>query len=76
MELRLLGVFEGVPLPHRSNLDPSPTQPSRLRIFLRNLENSCTSAAHYTHELRITVWHETAHYFGLEEDEVAALGLG
>lgn len=76
MELRLLGVFEGVPLPHRSSLDPSPTQPSRLRIFLRNLENFCADAEHYTHELQITVWHETAHYFGLEEDEVSALGLG
>jgi len=75
MKLRLLGVFEGVPLPHRSSLDPSSMRPDRLRIFLRNLENVCGDADHYRQELQITVWHETAHYFGLEEDDVAALGL-
>ena len=34
-----------------------------------------TDPEHLAEEIRITVLHETAHYFGLDEDDLEALGL-
>lgn len=73
---RLLGLFQGVPYPHKSVLDASPEAPDSIIIFLLNLENASETQGEFVHELKKTVWHETAHAFGLNEDEVYALGLG
>ena len=75
-EPRLLGLFQGVAYPHKSVLDASPEAPDSIIIYLLNLENASASQEEFIHELKKTVWHETAHAFGLDEDEVHALGLG
>ena len=70
----LLGLFEG-----NSRLDPSPEHPDelpRIRLFLDNLwEHSEADLATFREELRITLLHELGHYLGLDEEQVAALGL-
>jgi len=76
MDPRLLGFFQGVAHPHKSVLDASPLGPDTIVIYLLNLENACVTQEEFIHELKKTVWHETAHAFGLDEDEVHALGLG
>ncbi|HSK03101.1 MAG TPA: metallopeptidase family protein [Kofleriaceae bacterium] len=69
---RLLGLFQGTPMPEDGALAPSVTN---ILLFKRNLERFAEDEAHLAEEVRITVLHETAHYFGLDEDDLVALGL-
>ena len=48
---------------------------TNILLFRKNLERAATDAAHLVEEIRITVLHETAHYFGLDEDDLEELGL-
>lgn len=70
----LLGLFEG-----NTRSDPLPESPDempRIRLFLDNLWDECGGElSTYRHEVRITFLHELGHYLGLDEDEVAELGL-
>jgi predicted Zn-dependent protease with MMP-like domain/thioredoxin-like negative regulator of GroEL len=69
---RLLGLFQGTPMPEDGALAPTVTN---ILLFRGNLQRSCVDAEHLADEIRITVLHETAHYFGLDEDDLEALGL-
>jgi predicted Zn-dependent protease with MMP-like domain len=69
---RILGLFQGSPMPEDGGLAPSVTN---ILLYRRNLENTSVDAKHLAAEIRITVLHETAHYFGLDEDDLEALGL-
>jgi predicted Zn-dependent protease with MMP-like domain len=69
---RLLGFFQGTPMPEDGALAPSVTN---ILLFKRNLERMAEDEAHLAEEVRVTVLHETAHYFGLDEDDLEALGL-
>jgi len=69
---RLLGLFQGTPLSDAGDLAPSVTQ---IWLFRRNLERIAHDLDHLAEEVRITVLHETAHYFGLDEDDLVNLGL-
>lgn len=71
----LFGIFEGVPLSERSVLDP-PLLPDTIAIFQEPLETACTSRDELEEEIRITVVHEVAHYLGMTEEELEALGYG
>src|SRR5262245_10239465 len=69
---RLLGLFQGTPMPDDGALAPTVTN---IMLFRGNLQRACVDADHLAEEIRITVLHETAHYFGLDEDDLEALGL-
>lgn len=69
---RMLGFFQGVPMPEDGTSQPSITN---IHLYKTNLERSATDEAHLAEEIRVTVLHETAHYFGLDEDDLEALGL-
>lgn len=70
----LLGLFEG-----NTRGDPLPESPDempRIRLFLDNLWDASNGELEtYRHEVRITFLHELGHYLGLDEEDVAALGL-
>ena len=68
----LFGLYEGVPLPERG--DSAGALPDRIRIFRRPLEESFQDPRELEEEIRITVLHELAHYFGLDEDRLDDLG--
>ena len=68
----LFGLYEGIPLPERG--DWAGTLPDRIRIFRRPLVESFPDPAELEQEIRITVLHELAHYFGLDEDQLESLG--
>jgi len=68
----LFGLYEGVPLPERR--DWAGSLPDRVRIFRLPLVESFPDPDELESEIRITVLHELAHYFGLEEDELDDLG--
>jgi predicted Zn-dependent protease with MMP-like domain len=68
----MLGVFSGTPMPEGGDLAPSVTN---IRLFKTNLERAAHDLDHLADEVRITVLHETAHYFGLDEDDLVDIGL-
>jgi len=69
----LFGLYEGVPLPERG--DWAGGLPDRIRIFRQPLvEEFGDDPAVLEDEIRITVLHELAHYFGIDEDRLDELG--
>jgi predicted Zn-dependent protease with MMP-like domain len=69
----LFGLYEGTPLPDRG--DWAGSLPDRIRIFRRPLvEEFGDDPAVLEDEIRITVLHELAHYFGIDEDRLDDLG--
>lgn len=68
----LLGLYYGVPLPERS--DMAGSLPDKISIYRIPLEESFPDPEELREEIRITVLHELAHYFGLDEDRIAELG--
>jgi predicted Zn-dependent protease with MMP-like domain len=69
----LYGIYQGVPLPDRSSLDP-PLLPDKITIFAEPLMQDFPDPEELREEIRLTVLHEIAHYFGMDEDEVEDLG--
>ena len=68
----LFGLYEGIPLPERG--DWAGSLPDRIRIFRLPLVESFPDPAELDAEIRITVLHEVAHYFGIDEDRLENLG--
>jgi predicted Zn-dependent protease with MMP-like domain len=67
----LLGLYQGRPLPHRSVSD-SFAMPDRITIFQGPHERLARNRADLLRLLRETIWHEVAHYFGMDERQVRA----
>ncbi|HTM49421.1 MAG TPA: metallopeptidase family protein [Bryobacteraceae bacterium] len=67
----LLGLYEGRPLTLRSVSD-SFTLPDRITIFQGPHERLARSPEHLRQMIEDTVWHEVAHYFGMDERRVRA----
>lgn len=65
----LLGMYHGRPLPRRSVSDPF-AMPDRITIYQGPHERLARSRRHLQKMLEETVWHEVAHYFGLDEARV------
>ena len=51
-------------------------EPDRITIFRGPLERMCGSVEELVAEIRITVVHEVAHYFGIDDDRLHAWGYG
>jgi predicted Zn-dependent protease with MMP-like domain len=69
----LYGIYQGVPLPDRSSLDP-PLLPDKITIFAEPLLEDFPDPEELREEIRLTVLHEIAHYFGMDEEEIEDLG--
>ncbi|MGQ0548948.1 MAG: metallopeptidase family protein [Armatimonadota bacterium] len=69
----LFGLYRGTPLPERSPLQPYAL-PDVITIFQGPLEEECETEEAIREEIRRTVVHEIAHYFGFDEDRLAELG--
>jgi predicted Zn-dependent protease with MMP-like domain len=68
----LLGLYHGVPLPERG--DTAGMLPDKISIYRVPLEESFPDPDELREEIRVTVLHELAHYFGLDEERIADLG--
>lgn len=70
---RSLGLIVGPNL--REQLSVGPAEAVNIFLYQKNLELAFEDPEELAEQIRVTVLHETAHYFGLSEEEVAALGL-
>jgi predicted Zn-dependent protease with MMP-like domain len=48
--------------------------PAKISIYRRPLVEDFEDAAELEEQIRVTVLHELAHYFGMDEDRIADLG--
>ena len=71
----LFGLYHGVPLPERGS-GYSGHLPDRISVYRLPLEDSFPDPDELRDEIRITVLHELAHYFGIDEDRLDELGYG
>ncbi|MFT5734072.1 MAG: putative Zn-dependent protease with MMP-like domain [Planctomycetota bacterium] len=70
----VLGLFVG-PTIHELAEGASGELPPTIYLFQRNLERMSIDAEDLAVEIRVTLFHEIGHLLGLDEDEVAEMGL-
>ena len=71
----LLGLYEGTPLTERDSMYTG-VLPDRIIIFRGPILRICDTAEDVVEEVRITVVHEIAHHFGIDDDRLHELGYG
>ena len=64
----LLGLYEGVPLSQRGG--NTKLLPDIITIFQIPIEMHVNSLAELKLQIKHTVWHEVAHYFGLNHENI------
>ncbi len=69
----LLGLYDGVALTER-DMSYLPELPDRIFLFRGPLLDMCEDRAELAREIRITVVHEVAHHFGIDDDRLHELG--
>jgi predicted Zn-dependent protease with MMP-like domain len=67
----LLGLYSGVPLPERQGREPMV--PDVITLFKLPLLAESTSEASLYENIRHTLWHEVAHYYGLDHAKIHEL---
>jgi predicted Zn-dependent protease with MMP-like domain len=70
----LLGLYDGVSLTERSA--DHTGLPDRITIFRGPLLEMCAGEDELLREVRITVVHEIAHHFGIDDARLHELGYG
>lgn len=68
----LFGLYEGIPLTKRG-VNYSLVLPDKITIFKQPIESVSYSAEDVKEQIHRTVWHEVAHYYGLDHDRIHAL---
>jgi len=69
----LLGVYDGVALTERDSMYGG-VLPDRIVVFRNPTLDICDTEEDVIHEVRITVVHEIAHHFGIDDDRLHELG--
>jgi predicted Zn-dependent protease with MMP-like domain len=71
----LLGLYEGIPLTERgASYAGFDGLPDRIMIFRNPILRMCTSEQEVVDEVLVTVVHEIAHHFGIDDDRLHELG--
>ena len=73
-EPELLGLYEGVPLTERGEFWAAGALPDRITIYRRPTLALCESRDEVVDEVAVTVVHEIAHHFGIDDDRLHELG--
>jgi predicted Zn-dependent protease with MMP-like domain len=67
----LFGLYEGVPLPQRGGM--TKLLPDKITLFKLPMLSVCTSFDELKEMIRHTIWHEVAHYYGLNHKRIHEL---
>jgi len=71
----MLGLYDGVPLTERENYG-GLVLPDRIFIYRMAILDICETEDDVIEEVLITVVHEIAHHFGIDDDRLHELGWG
>jgi predicted Zn-dependent protease with MMP-like domain len=69
----LLGLYTGIPLTERGDWY-SGVLPDRIEIYRNPICAMCATEDEVIEEVKITVVHEIAHHFGIDDDRLHELG--
>ncbi|MGI8888690.1 MAG: metallopeptidase family protein [Nocardioidaceae bacterium] len=69
----LLGLYEGVPLTERDSTYMLAV-PDRITIYRKALLLICHDEAEVRQQVQVTVAHEIAHHFGIDDERLHGLG--
>jgi predicted Zn-dependent protease with MMP-like domain len=69
----LLGLYHGVPLTARTT-SYAGVLPDRIAIYRIPICRRARDLADVVHQVRVTVVHEIAHHFGIDDDRLQELG--
>ncbi len=69
----LLGLYDGTPLTERGG-DYTMALPDRITVYRNPTLAMCSSEEEVVSEVNITVVHEIAHHFGIDDDRLHELG--
>ena len=75
-EPELLGIYEGTPLTEREGWWDAGSLPDRITIFKGPLERMSVDRDDLLDEVAVTVVHEIAHHFGVDDARLHELGWG
>lgn len=70
----LLGLYEGVPLTERG--DYAGVLPDRVFVYRNPTLRICETPEQVAEEVEVTVVHEIAHFFGIDDERLEELGWG
>jgi predicted Zn-dependent protease with MMP-like domain len=68
----LLGLYEGIPLTKRNN-GYNMVLPDKITLFKHPLCHRASTLPELKEEIKHTLWHEIAHYYGLDHDQIYKL---
>lgn len=71
----LLGLYEGVPLTERDDYG-GLAMPDRITLYREPLCAACRDVDELVEEIAVTVVHEVAHHFGIDDETLHDLGWG
>jgi predicted Zn-dependent protease with MMP-like domain len=74
-EPELLGLYEGIALTERDSMYGGAL-PDTITIYSESLLEICDTEADVVEEVTITVIHELAHHFGIDDERLHELGWG
>jgi predicted Zn-dependent protease with MMP-like domain len=74
-EPELLGLYEGIALTERTS-NYGWVLPDRITIYQDAILEICANEDEVVNEVAITVVHEVAHHFGIDEETLHELGWG
>jgi predicted Zn-dependent protease with MMP-like domain len=70
----LLGLYEGVPLTERGQFWAAGSLPDRITVYRNPTLAICDTRDDVVEEVAVTVVHEIAHHFGIDDDRLHELG--
>ncbi len=65
----LLGLYEGIPLTQRGNTWAAMT-PDKITLFKHSILRVVHSESELFEQIKRTIWHEMAHYYGLNHRDI------
>ncbi len=71
----LLGLYEGVALTERTS-EYAGVLPDRITLYREAILDVCRDEDDVVDEVAVTVVHEVAHHFGIDEETLHRLGWG
>lgn len=72
----LLGLYHGIALTDRDFSHYGGALPDTVTIYRESILGMCRSEEEVVQEVAITVIHEIAHYFGIDDERLHQLGWG
>lgn len=69
----LFGLYEGTPL-HERSIEDTFALPDRITLYYRPLVRACRNPVALRREIRKTLVHEIAHFFGFDDEEIEREG--